>query len=181
MMLTDNTKVPLVKKDDYYLYGDSLTGGFYKVFETKQLTINQNKQVIFYIIGATVIKQLDRLYLSIFSMGLNSCLLLVVMMLISLKSHQQLIEWQDEIMFEKVQILQNQVALIAKDAARSLKQNLILVVILIALWGIVSFFFLIFSSTFFLVISLVLWYVLTLIVPTIHLCKRKYFIKEKLQ
>ncbi|AXQ79534.1 hypothetical protein DDV21_010910 [Streptococcus chenjunshii] len=89
-MLFDKTKVPLIKEDSYFIYGDSVTGQLYKVFETKTVSANQNRLLLLYIAGAAVIKQADRLYLPFSTPFFNTALLVLFMFLIVLMSQKQL-------------------------------------------------------------------------------------------
>ncbi|MBJ8326529.1 hypothetical protein [Streptococcus pacificus] len=175
-MLLDKTKLPLVRNKNSFIYVDLTDDQFYEMTEPQNI-ISENKYLlIVYIAGGSLIKQLDQFYLPISHFQFNLILLLFFLFLISMYSRKQLTIWAKKLSATPLTVSLARKKKIMAEAKKDVRINQYIFLTLIALWALSVFLFLFFSMTLFFISSLVFWYVLNLLRPTLKLKERKHYL-----
>ncbi|MCU9534158.1 hypothetical protein [Streptococcus sp. CSL10205-OR2] len=175
-MLLDKTKLSLVRNKNSFIYVDLTDDQFYEVMEPQNIIPENKYLVVAYIAGGSLIKQLDHFYLPISHFQFNLILLLLFLFLITLYSRKQLKALDKELPAIPLTLSLAQKKEIIEEAKQNVRINQYIFLTLIVLWTLSVFLFLFFSVTLFLISSLVFWYVLNLLRPTLKLKERKHYL-----
>ncbi|MGT2772385.1 hypothetical protein [Streptococcus marimammalium] len=175
-MLLDKTKLSLVRNEKSFIYVDITDDQLYEVTEPKNI-ISENKYlIVVYVAGGSLIKQLDQFYLPMSHFQFNLILLLLFLFLITLYSRKQLIAWTKKLTAIPLTVSLAQKKQIMAEAKKNVTTNQYIFLTLVVLWALSVFLFLFFSMTLFFISSLVFWYVLNLLHPTLKLKERKHYL-----